>query len=115
MDGYTGDYNYNRYTPVDNTGTNQDVFRSAYKNIRFGVETTQQIQLTQEQAANLPGLAYQAYGDTSLFRALLAFNGLSDPISDVAVGLIFSIPTKADLNKYLTKQQNNPSNNTIVI
>jgi hypothetical protein len=106
MDGYTGDYNWSRYTPLDNSG-NYDKFKSGYKNLRFNVQPNTQIQLKSTDVANLPGLAFRLFGDTSLWRALLAYNGLSDPISDLAVGLVLRVPTKADVIAYLSKQQNN--------
>lgn len=104
--GYTPDYDWSAYTPLDSTGTNYDKFKSAYKNIRFNVQQTQQIQLTATDMANLPGLAYRLFGDTSLWRALLAYNGLSDPLSDIAVGIILKVPTKAAITAYLSKQTN---------
>jgi hypothetical protein len=99
------DYDWTNYTVVDNTGTDWDVFSSAYKNLRFNVPTNQQIQLTASTAANLPGLAYLYYGDTSLWRALLAYNGWSDPLSEVAPGVVMNIPTKAALLQYLSSQK----------
>jgi hypothetical protein len=105
--GYSADYDWSNYTPVDSTGSNYDKFKSAYKNIRFNVQPTTQIQLTIQDLANLPGLAYRLYGDTSLWRALLAYNGLSDPLSDIAVGMTLKIPTKAAITAYVSKQANN--------
>ena len=112
--GYTGDFNWGSYTPIDSTGTNYDLFRSAYKNIRFAVQPTSVYQLTASDLANLPGLASKYYGDTSLWRALLAYNGISDPISGIAIGLTIQIPAKNDLTGYLAKQANN-ANQSITI
>lgn len=113
INGYTGDYNYSAYTPADNTGY-FDIFRSGYKNIRFNVQSNTQITLNSSQAANLPGLAYTLLGDTSLWRALLAFNGLSDPLSDVVVGLTLMVPTKAQIQAYLARQ-NSQGSTTLTI
>lgn len=104
--GYTGDFNYSRYTPLDNTGY-YDIFRSGYKNLRFNVQQTQQLQLDAGTAYNLPGLAYKLYGDTSLWRALLAYNGLSDPLTDIQPGVTLIIPTKADVVAYISRQTTN--------
>lgn len=103
--GYTGDYNWSNYTPVDSTGDNYDIFSSGYKNIRFNVPVQTQYQLTSTDMANLPGLSYRFFGDTSLWRGLLAYNGLSDPISDIAIGIVLNVPTKAALLAYLSSQQ----------
>lgn len=107
FEGYPGDFNWSSYTPLDSTTTNYDIFRSAYKNIRFAVEPTTKYQLTATDMANLPGLANFYYGDTSLWRGLMAYNGISDPISEVAIGITLNIPTKADLLAYLSSQANN--------
>lgn len=104
--GISTDYDWSAFTPVDSTGNNYDLFRSAYKNVRFNVQKTTQLQLTSMDVANLPGLSYRLYNDTSLWRALMAYNGLSDPISDISVGIVIDVPTKADLNAYFSKQTN---------
>lgn len=104
--GFTADFSYYKYTPIDETGY-YDIFRSGYKNLKFNVQTNQQLQLDASNAYNLPGLSYQLYGDTSLWYALLAFNGLKDPLTDVYPGLILLIPTKSDVVAYVSKQAAN--------
>jgi hypothetical protein len=54
FDGYSGDLNWSSYTPADSTGTNYDIFSSAYKNIRFNVQSQSQYQITVTDMANLP-------------------------------------------------------------
>lgn len=98
------DFNWSSYTPIDNTGSNYDIFKSAYKNIRFSSQPQTQYQLTAADLANLPGLAYKFFGDVSLWRVLMAYNGISDPLSQVAVGMILNIPARADVISCLSKQ-----------
>lgn len=107
VDGYVGDYNYTRYTPIDNTGNSYSASKSAFKNIRFALPIAQQITIGSKYMANLPGLAYDLYGDTSLWRMLLAYNGLQDAINDVCVGMVLNAPQKSDVIAYLSQQQNN--------
>jgi len=107
LENYTGDYDWSAYTPLDSTGTNYDIFSSAYKNVRFNVQVQTQYTIKTKDIANFPGLAYTLYGDTSLWRALLAYNGLSDPISDLAIGMVINIPAKASLSAYLSQQSTN--------
>jgi len=104
MFNYSGDGDIKNYAVPDNTGTQWDYFSWAFKNIRFNVPINQQIQLTAADAANLPGLAYRYFGDTSWWRVILAFNGWSDPLSDVAPGVIMNLPTKASVLQYLSAQ-----------
>jgi hypothetical protein len=107
--GYTGDFNWSNYTPLDSTGKNYDLFRSAYKNIRFSAQPITQYRLTAVDLANLPGLSYKFYGDTSFWRGLMAYNGISDPLSEVAVGIIINVPSRSDIVAYLSKQAANKS------
>jgi hypothetical protein len=105
---YTGDFNYSTYTPPDNTGY-YDIFRSGYKNIRFNIQPNSKVTLDDSTAYNLPGIAYAAFGDSSLWRGLLAYNGLNDPLTDVYPGLSLAIPTKSDIVAYISKQTANNS------
>jgi hypothetical protein len=102
--GYTGDFNFSKYTPLDNTRDAYNVFQSGYKNIRFNVQQQQQIQLDNSTAYNLPGLAYQLYSDTSLWYGLMVYNGLSDPLTDIQPGMVLKVPTKADILAYISRQ-----------
>lgn len=104
FDGYSGDLNWSAYTPADSTGTNYDIFSSAYKNIRFNVQSQSQYQITITDMANLPGMADRFFADTSLWRALMSYNGISDPLSGVAVGMTINVPTKAALQAYVAAQ-----------
>lgn len=101
------DFNWSAYTPLDSSGTNYDIFKSAYKNIRFAVQPQTQYQLTATDLGNLPGLAYKFFGDVSLWRILLSYNGISDPISGVAVGMVINVPARDDVIAYLSKQSAN--------
>jgi len=100
------DFNWSSYTPLDSTGTNYDIFSSAYKNIRFAIQPQTQYQLTATDMANLPGLAYKFFGDVSLWRLLMAYNGISDPLSGVAVGMVLNIPSRSDVIAYLSQNSN---------
>ena len=101
------DYDYTQFTPLDNTLSQYDIFKSAYKNIRFGVATTQKYKIKNSDVANLPGLSYRLFGTPNLWRVLLHFNGLNDPVSDIVVGMELNVPSKADIIAYISKQQNN--------
>lgn len=101
------DFNWSSYTPIDSTGNNYDLFKSAYKNIRFAIQPQTQYQLTATDLANLPGLAYKFFGDVSMWRIIMAYNGISDPLSGVAVGMVLNIPSRSDVITYLSQQSAN--------
>lgn len=112
--GYSGDLSYSAYTPIDNTGDAYSIFTSGFKNLRFSVNISQTITLTAAQAYNLPGLSQELYSDTSLWFALLAFNGLSDPMTDVYPGLSLNVPYKSDIVAYVS-QSNKTTSQTVTI
>jgi hypothetical protein len=101
------DFNWSSYTPLDSTGNNYDIFSSAYKNIRFAIQPQTQYQLTKTDMSNLPGLAYKFFGDVSLWRILMTYNGISDPMSGIAVGMVLNIPARSDVIAYLSQQTAN--------
>jgi hypothetical protein len=98
------DFNYNRFTALDNTLTQYSVFSSAYKNIRFAVPATQTLQISEPDVGNLPGLAFRIYGDVSLWRMIMAYNGMQDPLQDMWPGQILKLPSKAAVIAYLSSQ-----------
>lgn len=100
----SSDYDYTRFTPLDNTGTAYNFLRSAYKNIRFAMPAVQSITITDADIGNLAGLAYRYYSDVSLWRMILAFNGLQDPIQDMWPGQVLKLPSKSDVIQYLNAQ-----------
>ena len=104
---YRQDYTWSKFSPIDNTGTQRSIFRSAYRNIRFVLELQSILTLNDAQSSNLPGLSFQLYGVTDYWRILLAYNGLSDPIQDVYAGMEFRVPTRTSIVRWLTQQQDN--------
>lgn len=100
----SADYDYSRFTKLDNTGTNYDVFRSAYKNIRFALPAVQTMVVREPDIGNLAGIAFRVYGDVSLWRMIMAFNGMQDPIQDMWPGQVLKFPAKAAVIQYLNSQ-----------
>lgn len=97
-------FDYKRYTALDNTLTQYSVFSSAYKNIRFAVPATQTMQIGEYDIGNLPGIAFRIYGDESLWRMIMAYNGMQDPIQDMWAGQILRYPSKSAVIAYLNSQ-----------
>lgn len=97
---------YNEVTPVtvllDNS-FDLDVFKSSYANMRFGILPAQVITIDSRYQANLPGLAYDFYGDQKYWRAILSFNGLVDPINDVTVGTRIGLPDQSSVQAFMAR------------
>jgi hypothetical protein len=97
---------YQEVTPVIerlDTSFELDHLRSSYNNIRFGVLPAQVVVIDSKYQANLPGLCHDFYGDQTYWRAVLAFNGLNDPISDIAVGARIGLPDPTSLQAYMAR------------
>lgn len=86
-----------------------DVQSSEYANVRWNVPVDRLVTITAPYVANLPGLAYDVYGNQDYWRAILAFNGLQDPISDVQVGVVIGLPNDAGLQAFLTRTKQSNS------
>ena len=104
---YHQDFSWSQFSPIDSSGTQRSIFKSAYKNLRFVLELQEIRTLSDADASNLPGLSYEYYGVTDYWRVLLGYNGLVDPIQDVYAGQRFNIPTKNSITRWLTQQQDN--------
>lgn len=95
---------YSQATPYErllNNKVDHSHLTSLYRNMRYQVAPTRSILIDSRYAYNLPGLAYDYYGDTSYWRAILAFNGLTDAVNDIKVGVQISLPAKADVDALL--------------
>jgi hypothetical protein len=95
---------YSDVTPTTQLLNNRydlDIHKSGYNNIRWAVVPDAVITIDAKYEANLPGLAHDYYGDQTLWRAILAFNGLQDPLSDIVIGSIIGLPNRSSLDKFL--------------
>jgi hypothetical protein len=96
--------NYYEVTPLIillNGKTDIDVCNSPYTNIRYGAAVDTVLTIDAKYEANLPGLCYDYYGDQKYWRAVLAFNGLVDPMNDIQTGVRIGMPNKASLEAFM--------------
>lgn len=96
------DNDWARYTPFNSTGA-YDIPTSGYKNMRFNVPVSTTYQVKDHDMSNLPGIAFTIYRDTSMWRVILAYNGIEDALQDVYAGLVLQIPDKSAVIAYLSK------------
>jgi len=94
-------------TTLLNGLTDIDILSSRYVNMRWMVQVDKVITIDAKYEANLPGLAYDYYADQEYWRAIMAFNGLSDPITDVCVGAQIGLPNKSSLDAFFASSSNN--------
>jgi hypothetical protein len=86
-----------------------------YKNIKYRLIPKQQYVVTHVDTANAPGLAHSIYGDKSYWWILCMFNGILNPISEIAPGTVLRLPSLVDINNYLTSQDTTIVNTTVTI
>lgn len=106
---------YSKCTPFNTKGKYYSVFKSTYKNIRYRMGTNQTYTVGVDDVANLPGISYKLYGTVDLWRVILEFNGLSDPINDLYVGQVLQIPSKTDVLSILSSSDSTSVNNQVTI
>jgi len=83
-----------------------DQLSGGYVNMRFEVKLAALVTIDAKYQANLPGLAFDYYGDQRYWRAILAFNGLTDPLNDVTVGRTLGLPDATSLQAFLSQSKN---------
>jgi len=100
---------YSEATPLItllNGDTDLDILSSQYVNMRFMVSVDKVVTIDSKYEANLPGLAFDYYGDQEYWRAIMHFNGLTDPISEVCVGSLIGMPNKSSLDAFFASRTN---------
>lgn len=98
-------YSIDNFAPVVGEGDALDIWEADFVGIE-NLPSASTVQLDSTQAANLPGLADKYLGSPYLWWALLIYNGLDDPIRDVAVGLTLRIPDRDALMSYMLARRN---------
>lgn len=86
-----------------------------YKNIKFRLVPKQQYVVTHIDTANAPGLAHSIYGDKGYWWILCMFNGILNPIEEIAPGTTLRLPSLVDINNFLTNQGTTLTNSTVTI
>lgn len=96
-------------TPYDVSTGSYDYFHSLYNNIRYQISTSSVYKIKADDVANLPGISFRVYGTVDLWRVILEYNGLNDPINDIEVGMVLNIPSKSEVASLLSS----PITNTV--
>lgn len=97
---------------VNQTKYYYDPFKSTYKNIRFLLNKTSTYTVTKKDMGRIATISYNVYGTTSLWRVLLEYNQIHDPITELYPGVVLDIPDKSQAVAYLTNAGNVNGTNT---
>jgi len=100
----------NFFLPLDDT--QNDIWNSTAKDLRFAVPVSQLVTIGMEYENNAPGLAHTYLGDVTLWWVILEFNGLSDAMTDLTPGLQIRIPDRKSLIAYLERDLTPTSSET---
>ena len=106
---------YSECTPFNTKSKYYSPFKSNYKNLRYKLSSKQTYTVSTDDLANFVGISYKLYGTVDLWRVILDFNGLNDPISDLYIGQVLQIPSKTDILTLLSEDLNKKNNETMVI
>ena len=90
-------FSIENFIPITQDGQSLDIFKAKFREIRSTVREQQRVVIDAAYAGNLPGLAHKYLDNTSLWWAILLYNGLQDPLDDVKVGMTIKIPSRSDL------------------
>lgn len=100
-------YSHTNYAPTVTCydGTEElNIWDADYVGMRDSVTAQDDVIVTTEWAANLPGLAASRLNSPYLAWAIAMYNGILDPIHDVYPGVRLRIPDKDSLTKYLASR-----------
>lgn len=81
-----------------------DYLSAKYLNMRFQIAASKNYVVGQSDVANAPGIAFNFYGSVDYWWVVCMYNGILDPISEFAPGLVLQLPTLADVNAFLSAQ-----------
>ena len=88
-----------------------DILNSLYANLKYNVDIQEVLTLESKYEGNLPGLAYDYYGDMEMWRVIMWTNGLRDPFDDVIAGCALNMPSMASVLAYLSRTKVKAGNN----
>jgi len=80
-----------------------DIWDSTAVDMRYNVPEATSIVVDSSLEANLPQIAHEYLGDSSLWWTLLYFNGITDPIGDIYSMSVLRIPRRPELITYLER------------
>lgn len=103
-------------TPVyfDQSNYYYDPFRSTYKNLKYTLSTVSKYTVTKSDMGRIMTISYNIYKTTTLWRVLLEYNGINDPISELMPGVVLNCPDKNQAIAYLTNSDNMTSSNSML-
>lgn len=88
-------------------------FKSTYKNIRYLLQQASTYTVTKQDAGRIATISYNIYETTSLWRVLLEYNQINDPLTELYPGVVLAVPDQAQATAYLTNSNNSTNSNTI--
>ena len=77
-------------------------FQSPYKNIRFMLRQASSYTVTKSDMGRIATISYRVYGTTTLWRVILEYNQIQDPITELYPGVVLALPDKAQATAYLS-------------
>lgn len=95
------DHRRANYIPMTIDRQRLDYLRAKYVDLRYVLPPVKHVVVTAAFENNLPALAHELLGDTTLWWALGLYNGIVSPLEDLTVGKQVSVPDVTELLKLL--------------
>lgn len=105
-------FDISNFCSVTEDGQDLDMFSAKFKDLSLTSATSRVITIDSATEANLPFIAEKYLGSSRLWWTILMYNGLLDPIEDIALGVRLAIPSRSSLITIL--ESGNRSNISIV-
>ena len=91
-----------------------DYVAARYKNLKWELRPEKTYRVSEQDRSNLPGIAFRMYGDVDYWWVIALFNGIIDPISDIAPPLVLLLPSQASINTFLSRSSRVNSDQNMV-
>lgn len=99
-------FDIENFMRLTSDGGSLDIFSAKFRDIRFRVGHQSTVVVDARYEANLKTLAYDQYdGDSSLWWAILLYNGLQDPVGDIVPGVVLKIPKRTEIIALVERQE----------
>lgn len=91
-----------------------DFVGARYKNIKWELRPEKSYRVSESDRANLPGIAHRMYGDVGYWWIIALYNGIVDPIGEIAPPLTLMLPSQASINTFLSRVNRTNSRQNLV-
>jgi hypothetical protein len=94
---YDPRFNIENFLATTEDGSSLDLHSAKFRDLPMLVSSSRRVVIDSSTEANLPLLAHTYLGAKELWWAILMYNGMLDPITDVYIGRTVLIPSRTQM------------------